>query len=640
MLIGCASFLASSPLNAASTSGVDPEPIHAHSERVAPSTPVDVQITINEIVASGFNKPVQVAHAGDGTGRLFVVEQIGKIRIIKNGQVLGTPFLDISGLVSCCGERGLLGLAFHPNYTSNGYFYVNYTRASDGDTVIARYSVSVNPDIANPASASILLIVDQPYANHNGGQLLFGPQDGYLYIGMGDGGSGGDPQNHAQNIDSLLGKMLRLDVNRGAPYTSPADNPYVGRSGLDEIWAIGLRNPWRFSFDRLTGDLYIGDVGQNLWEEIDFQAANTPGGLNFGWRCKEGNHDYLFTGSCLTAQLTPPIAEYSHSVGQSVTGGFVYRGQDFPALQGRYFYADYSQGKIWSLYKTAQNPVSFSTPELELDTSLLISSFGEDQAGELYVCDYGGGTIRRLADVNGPAPNLSGSAKVVSSPSADPLETVTYTIYLTNTGGLANRAVSVVDTLPAGLSYVPGSLRASHGSWSDLNNPNLTWQGNLLASRHITITYQAQVTGVITGSLINQATVSSPPDISFELLQSLSVPRSRLTTTAQDFIFPGTQPGSLSAEITPSADCDICHSSPIYDRWRGSMMGQAGRDPLMWAALHIANIDAPESGEYCLRCHTPKGWLEGRSHPAIGSALQPGDLMNGVACAVCHRSVK
>ncbi len=601
--------------------------------------PPDVQITIDPVVASGFSVPVQVTHAGDGSGRLFVVEQSGKIRIVKNQQVLTTPFIDLSSFISCCGERGLLSVAFHPDYETNGYFYVDYTRAGDGATVVARYSVSANPDVANPNSASILLVVPQPYANHNGGQLMFGPQDGFLYVGLGDGGSGGDPQNYAQNIYSLLGKILRLNVNQGSPYSVPADNPFVGQSGLDEIWSWGLRNPWRFSFDRLTGDMYIGDVGQNLWEEIDFQAAGTPGGVNFGWRCREGAHNYQFDASCVSRQLTEPIAEYSHSEGRSVTGGFVYRGVAFPALQGRYFYADYVDGKIWSVYKKTTNPLTWSTPELELDTGLNLSAFGEDEAGVLYVVDYSGGTIRRLEDANKQYPDLSTSKKQVSRPGADVGEVVTYTIFLTNTGVQVSRPIYLTDTLPAGLNYVPGSLHASQGTWSDVQAPLLTWQSNLNVAQQFTITYQVQPTGVITGSLVNQAAVFVPPDISLNLAQSLAVPASILTTTHQDFFFPGTQPGHLNTEIPASIDCDTCHSQPIYDRWRGSMMSQAGRDPLMWAALYVANIGAPNAGEYCLRCHTPKGWLESRSLLADGSALRPEDISNGVACAVCHRMV-
>jgi uncharacterized repeat protein (TIGR01451 family) len=630
VLIGLGLFLAGSLRQAAASS----------SPGISLAALPGVQITIDEIVASGLAQPVQVTHAGDGSNRLFVVEQSGTVRIVKNGTVLATPFLNLSSQVIYGGERGLLGIAFHANYRTNGYFYVNYTRAGDGATVIARYRVSAaNPDLADPGSAQVLLTIAQPYANHNGGQLLFSPVDGYLYIGMGDGGSGGDPLNHAQNINTLLGAMLRLDIDHGAPYAIPSDNPYVGPEGRDEIWAIGLRNPWRFSFDRQTGDLYIGDVGQNLWEEIDYQAASTPGGVNFGWRCKEGTHNYNFSGDCPNLSLVDPIAEYSHTAGRSVTGGFVYRGRDFPALVGRYFYADYVDGKIWSLYKISSNPDTWSTPELELDTGLNISAFGEDEDGELYILDRTGGTIRRLADVNGPAPNLSTSRKRASLPSVDPGEIVTYTIQLVNTGGLTSQSVSVTDLVPPGLSYVPSSLSASQGTWDDSQAPTLSWVGSLGMSPNITITYQVMATGEIIGSIVNQAVVSAAPISPLTLATSIAVPRSVLTTTLEDFSMPGTQPGNLNVAIPPSIDCDTCHSAPIYDRWRGSMMSHAGRDPLLWTALAVANVDAPSAGDYCLRCHTAKGWLEGRSHPADGSALQAADIGNGVACNLCHRLV-
>ncbi len=599
-----------------------------------------VEITVNEVVASGFDHPVQVIAPGDGSGRLFVVEQPGRIRIVRNGVVELTPFLDLTSQVSYAGERGLLGLAFHPDYENNGHCYVNYTRPGDGATVIARYQAStLDPDKADPSSAQTLLTIAQPYENHNGGQLLFGPHDGYLYIGMGDGGSGGDPLDQGQDPNTLLGVMLRLDVDGGFPYAIPADNPYVGSYGLDEIWAIGLRNPWRFSFDRDTGDLYIGDVGQNQWEEIDYQSAGTPGGLNFGWRCMEGTHEYDFAGDCLSSDLTDPIAEYSHTDGRSITGGFVYRGSSFPALRGRYFYADYVEGKIWSLYKKGSNPDTWSEPELELDTGLNIGAFGEDANGELLVIDYGGGTIHRLADVHALAPDLSLSRKRGSSLRADPSEVVTFTIQLANPGSLASRPVVVTDTVPTGLSYVAGSLQASHGIWDDQQAPVLTWHGNLDAGHHMTITYRVAATGQVTGSIVNQASMTSPGLDTLTLAASLSVPRSVLTTTREDFFSPGTQPGALNQAIPPSIDCDTCHSEPVYDRWRGSMMAQAGRDPLMWAALAVANVDAPDSGDYCLRCHTPKGWLEGRSHPGDGSALKADDLSNGVACGLCHRVV-
>ena len=626
------------PLLAQTSPVIGQTAISASQSLIGPAQ-ANITITVNEIVASGLSMPVQVTHAGDGSGRLFVVEQTGAIKIIKNGAVLGTPFLNLSSLVSCCGERGLLGLAFHPNYKNNGYFYVNYTRASDGATVIARYSVSNNPDQANAGSAFILLTIAQPYSNHNGGQVMFGP-DGYLYIGMGDGGSGGDPQNNAQNTGVLLGKLLRLDVNSGSPYGIPPTNPYVGPGNpLDEIWALGLRNPWRFSFDRLTGDLYIGDVGQNAWEEIDFQPGSSGGGLNFGWRCREGAHNYDFSGNCGSLSLTEPIAEYSHSEGNAVTGGYVYRGNLYPALWGRYFFADYGAGKIWSIYKTGAT--TWSTRELELDTNFLISSFGEDENGELYVVEYSStnGKIRHLADANSPNPNLTTSTKHASTPYANPGEVLTYTLQLNNTGGLANQTAFLTDTLPAGLDYVSGSLTATLGSVDDSLNPMLHWQGLLAPSHVITITYRVTATGAVSGSLINTARVSVAGLAPFTLTETVHVPRPVLSTTVNDFFFPGTQPGQLTVAIPDPGQCDTCHTAPIYDRWRGSMMSQAGRDPVMWAALSVANNFAPNAGEYCLRCHAPKGWLEGRSQPATGAGLNLTDIDAGVACEVCHRLV-
>ncbi len=608
----------------------------------ARSAPSDIAITVDEVVASGLDRPVQVIQAGDGSDRLFVVEQPGRIRVVKNGSLLSTPFLDVADRVTYGGERGLLGLAFHPDYAENGTFFVNYTD-SGGDTRIDRYSVSANPDRADPDSRFTVLSVDQPYGNHNGGQLLFGPKDGYLYIGMGDGGSGGDPLNHGQDAGTLLGAMLRIDVDGGTPYGIPPDNPYVGGDGRDEIWAIGLRNPWRFSFDRTTGDLYIGDVGQNLWEEISYQAWDALGGVNFGWRCREGTHTYSTAPPCNSASrlasLTDPIAEYGHGEGRSVTGGFVYRGGLYPNLVGRYFYADFVEGKIWSIYQTGSDPVTWSTPELELDTDFNISAFGEDEAGELYVVDWSGGTIRRLADANGPSPNLSTSKKGVSPPSADAGETVTYTIQMRNTGGPVGATVSLTDTVPNGLSYVPGSLSATQGSADEAQRPTLHWQGPLGAGAHVTVTYRVTVTGEVTGSLVNQAHLSGGDLDPLTLGSSLFVPGTGLTTTQADFFLPGTQPNHLVDDIPNPIDCNICHSAPIYDQWRGNMMSQAGRDPLMWAALAVANVDAPGAGDYCLRCHTPKGWLEGRSHPADGSALHGQDIGSGVACEICHRMV-
>ncbi|MCS7249124.1 MAG: PQQ-dependent sugar dehydrogenase [Anaerolineales bacterium] len=360
----------------------------------------NASISVNEVIASGLQAPVDITHAGDGSGRLFVVEQPGRIRVIKQGTLLSTPFLDITSLVLYGGERGFLGLAFHPNYKQNGYFYVNYTRKPDGATVVARYRVSTqNPDVADPSSALTLLLIPQPYANHNGGCLKFGP-DGYLYIGMGDGGSGGDPHNYAQNKDSLLGKMLRIDVDHGNPYAIPANNPFVNQPGADEIWALGLRNPWRFSFDRLTGDLYIADVGQNAWEEVNFQPANAAGGINYGWRCREGAHPYNSSPPCNSASflatLTDPFTEYGHDEGRSVTGGFVYRGSRYPNLYGTYFFADYVNGKIWSIKKLSDSPLTWSARTLEIQAGFNISSFGEGEDGELYVANYFQGKIHHL----------------------------------------------------------------------------------------------------------------------------------------------------------------------------------------------------------------------------------------------------
>jgi glucose/arabinose dehydrogenase len=353
-----------------------------------------------DLVATGFSFPVDINNAGDGSDRLFIVEQAGRIKIIEDGAVLSTSFLDISNLVSCCDEQGLLGIAFHPDYAINGFFYVNYTNI-DGDTVIARYSVSTTDhNIADPASAQIILTVQQPFPIHNAGKLLFSPLDGYLYIPLGDGGNLKDPGDLAQDTGTLLGKVLRIDVNNGSPYGIPPDNPFVGPGDpLDEIWAIGMRNPWRFSFDRANSDIYIGDVGHNLWEEIDYQAAGTPGGLNFGWPCREGAHDFNFSGNCSQLTLTDPIAEYGHSGGwPSVTGGFVYRGNQYAALFGCYIFADYRSGRIWTIYKAGPN--TWTLPELELDTDYLISTFGEDEGGELYFAhrDSSTGTIYHIAD--------------------------------------------------------------------------------------------------------------------------------------------------------------------------------------------------------------------------------------------------
>lgn len=332
-----------------------------------------------KLIATNLDRPVDLQT--DGSGRLFVIEKPGRIRIIENGKLSAEPFLDIEDRVNdSSNEMGLLGLAFHPNYAQNGYFFVNYT-GSGGDTFISRFQVSGDSNKANPSSEVNLLRINQPFPNHNGGTLQFGP-DGYLYAGLGDGGLADDPFGNAQSLKTLLGKILRLDVDSAEPYAIPPDNPFG-----DEIWAYGLRNPWRMAFDPLTGDLYIADVGQDTWEEINYLPAGSPGGVNFGWDYREGAH--AFEGDA-PAGLTEPVVEYSHAEGGcSVTGGYVYRGA-MPEWNGIYLYGDYCTGFIWGLARLDgawQAQVLF-------DTDFNITSFGQDKNGEVYLLADGGGVYQ------------------------------------------------------------------------------------------------------------------------------------------------------------------------------------------------------------------------------------------------------
>ena len=338
-------------------------------------------------VATNLDQPIGIFNAGDGSNRLFIIEQTGKIRILEDGLPLTDPFLDITDRVGSHGsERGLLGLAFHPNYAQNGNFYVNYTDKG-GNTVIARYSVSKNePNQADHNSEKLLLHIQQPFPNHNGGEVAFGP-DGFLYLGLGDGGNGGDPYGNGQSLNTLLGKILRIDVDQGQLYAIPSDNPFANGGGKPEIWAYGLRNPWRFSFDRQTGDLYIGDVGQDQWEEIDFLPAGTPGGSNFGWNFFEGLHPYGDQKPPSGLVVVDPVTEYNHDLGCSVTGGFVYRGQALPEWQGIYLYGDYCSGRVWGLHRTAQGDWQSSQV---FDSLGPITSFGEDETGEVYLAVHSG----------------------------------------------------------------------------------------------------------------------------------------------------------------------------------------------------------------------------------------------------------
>jgi len=365
---------------------------------------------------SGLAAPVEIVHANDFSGRLFVVEQGGRIRIVRNGSLVATPFLDISpgsgGPVRTGGEQGLLGLAFHPAFATNGQFFVFYTRTLAGDgggneIVVARYTRSAaNPDRADTASATVLIAIPHPQqANHNGGKIAFGP-DGYLYIGVGDGGGGGDPFATGQNLNDLRGKILRIDVNGTPPYGNPAGNPFIGQAGRrGEIWAYGLRNPWRFSFDRLTGDHFIGDVGQGAREEIDFQPAGTPGGRNYGWSVFEGSACHNPSSNCSLANHTPPILEYAHDAagGVSVTGGYRYRGGSVPGLAGFYVYGDFGSGRVWA----AEPGAGGAWTTTQVATVGNLSTFGEDENGELYAANIASGSIVRLTPAATNPPRLA-----------------------------------------------------------------------------------------------------------------------------------------------------------------------------------------------------------------------------------------
>jgi len=373
-------------------------------------------------ITGGFADPLGVTNAGDGSGRLFVVQQCGQIRIVNGTTLLATPFLDIgstsSNLIACGGEQGLLGLAFHPNYASNGFFYVYYNRRDDpatpdnegGDVVVARFQVSANPNLANGASGTVLLVVEHSQnAFHNGGQIAFGP-DGFLYIAIGDAGGGSGPVANGQNLNVLLGKVLRIDVNGddfpadpARNYAIPATNPFAGATpGADEIWAYGFRNPWRLSFDRLTGDLFIADVGQLDWEEIDRQPAADAGGENYGWDCREGTHDYsgTLTTGCGSVVSVDPILEYSHAENQigapcsSITGGFVFRNLPLHSMYGNYLFGDFCSGRIWRGIPAGGG--AWTRTQL-FDTTFSISSFGQSQTGRIYFTDITADDLKWLA---------------------------------------------------------------------------------------------------------------------------------------------------------------------------------------------------------------------------------------------------
>lgn len=381
----------------------------------------DLQVLNMTPFATGIQAPVCIVNAGDS--RLFVIDQAGYIYIVDSaGTVNQLPFLDIHARVTYSGEMGLLGIAFHPQYNSNGYFYVNYIGAGDS-THISRFSVTADPNLADPLSEFKLMTIYQPFVNHKGGDLNFGP-DGYLYIGLGDGGSAGDPGNRSQNPLDYHGKMLRIDVDHGNPYAIPPSNPfYNSLSTLNEIWALGLRNPWRFSFDRLMGDLWIGDVGQDSIEEVDYQPAGDPGGENYGWRCYEGNLPFNTSGCLPVQDFTFPVYTYPHDPECSITGGYVYRGNVSSPFYGHYFFADYCSDWIWTLHKSGNNWVKEDFGQFPGNN---FSTFGEDAAGTLYIAGLSTQTIYRVIDnPNGIAANdLSSEIKIIGNPFTDRIRIV------------------------------------------------------------------------------------------------------------------------------------------------------------------------------------------------------------------------
>jgi glucose/arabinose dehydrogenase len=431
----------------------------------SPSASAQLELT-SEVVASGFSSALFLTHAPNDRDRLFVVQQAGLVRIVKNGTTLGTPFLDVTALNSSGGERGLLGMAFHPDYDTNGWVFVNYT-ANGGATTIARYTVSSNPDVINASSAQIILSISQPYSNHNGGDLRFGP-DGYLYIGTGDGGSGGDPGNRAQNGLQLLGKMLRLDVDNGLPYTIPPSNPFVGNANVkDEIWAIGLRNPWRFNFDSETGDMYIADVGQNSWEYVHVENGGSAGGLNYGWRIVEGTHCYNPSSNCNTTGLEMPVYEYTHRFSPTfrncIIGSEVYRGRSMATMSGRYFFSDAGSRELWSFrYDGVGGNTDFTDHTQQTGVTGTSRSLGVDADGEIYVVDNT--QIRKLvpAGLRLDVPHLyTGVADTLVVKNATPNSPV-YLAY--SLAGLGSTPVAALGITVNMANPVHAATRTANGS--------------------------------------------------------------------------------------------------------------------------------------------------------------------------------
>ncbi|HZY43337.1 MAG TPA: PQQ-dependent sugar dehydrogenase, partial [Anaerolineae bacterium] len=502
------------------------------------SVPLTTQSTppfeINlELIANGFPQLTQVTHADDDSGRLFVVERAGRIRVIANGLVV-TPFLDIQSIVESGSdwERGLLSVAFDPDYKTNGTFYVDYTSSITGhvgDIVVARYMVS--DPLANVADVIVVtnvMTIYHPDFDHNGGQLQFGPQDDYLYISTGDGSSHPSPLDgigNSQSLTTTLGKILRIDVHGLPTYTIPASNPFTLTMGTrPEIWAYGLRNPWRFSFDRSNGDLYLGDVGANCWEEIDYQPASSHGGENYGWRLVEGFHYFKLDdpSNCnqpmvppqILITLTRPITNYNHSVGTAVIGGGVYRGQQYPWLIGLFLFGDLGTGQIWAGRQSA--PGIWSTAFL-LDSNLNLTSFGEDQAGEWYVTDLNGAVYKIISK----RADLATSSKQVSNRVPRFGDTLTYSIVLRNPANLITNTIRVTDVIPIGLSYLTGSFTTAHGNVDESAAPILIWTGELSNTPLLTLTYAVTVSTADKEAITNTALID--PSVSPPFVRSVSI---------------------------------------------------------------------------------------------------------------------
>jgi glucose/arabinose dehydrogenase len=447
-----------------------------------------------------FTNPLFLTNSGDGTNRIFVVEQNGIIKVFPNNpsSSVAKIFLDITDSVSSGGEMGLLGLAFHPDYENNGYFYVNYTADNPIRTIISRFQVTNNPDSANRDSESKLLVFEQPYTNHNGGWIGFGPNDGYLYIATGDGGSSGDPDNNAQRINTLLGKILCIDVNGGTPYAIPLTNPFVDSTNVSirkEIYAWGLRNPWRCSFDQATDRLWAGDVGQGSWEEVDI----IENGKNYGWRCYEGNHTYDMSG-CNYPDYVFPVWEYSHSLGFSITGGYVYRGPNLPELTGKYIYADYGTRKVWAISHDGITP---TTNELLLTAPGSVTSFGEDEFKELYITSFNGRIYKFNSATGCGDINISVGWNLLSVPFLSS-NMLTSNIF-------ANSAAEVFGYNNG--YFVADTLKNGNGYWVKYNNQLVTQVCGTRVSFPIQVSAGWNIIGPFAEQVAVENVTSTPPSI-------------------------------------------------------------------------------------------------------------------------------